>query len=832
MTALSRSKRRVIRTIIGALGGLLGGLGATLVVAQSGRYGVDFAAALSPVSIAVGATIGFIEPPGWVRRAIGVAIVVSSVGVVATATAAPATAQSACSVLITVDGVARDLGVTSSDDPIVIDIGNEPVIAFEASAPGVDRGLIEVTASDARPSIGGWPRPADSVVYFGEVAGGAAAGTVTVERAGPTGFRLNGDGYVTEFVPLGLVELRVSMIDLDDDNTVDGCPESVWVRVVTQPSGNWLGRAGVLSSIVGFLGVAVAGPLRQPFRLGPPPPAPAPPPPPPPVAVFPTIPGLAPFVEHTGARVLEADGRPVDPSTPLVSTREYQIEITFGLGLQARDEENPDRPELQVGATSRTLPVQPTIEIGAPGLPVTVPLTRLWAGRHQVHVHATRHGHHVQTEVVSLAVVDDATVAVAQPQTRSTLISTVIPTDDALERLPQRQVLVSLIADTDHTVDARVTDVEGNVIVHYDSPLPAAALDTAAADLRTRLGEMLARGGGSQLSYTSDELAQGFGPVVSAGQRMSIALFPDTSVTTGDVGALSRLVVDGATVQVVSHRAGLGNATLPWGLVYDRPFVVRSAGNRVCSSFATHGVDKCPNLHDAEVWCPTGFWGYRAIVEELWSTTERSVLAPPIAPGPNRGPADTGPSIVAYLQSDLEATSTKAGTFERRGAMRLTDFDHVRRWMSADDPSLELLYFYAHHDAGPSGGLRIVDDVLMPATLNVFRNRASNRWPGRPLVIVNACGSGASASTDPVSFVAELRSFGAGGIVTSECTLWDPLAGECGLRIVQALADGGTIGVVLRDLRRGLLAANNNPMGLAYRLHASADASVGGARPS
>ena len=809
MAPMSAGARRLARTLVGAVGGLIGGVGATLVLTQSGRVDVDLASGVSLAAVVAGAAVGFVEPPPWIERAIAVAVCAGTVVVVVVGAGAPASAQDTCSVSVSIDGVDHDLGGTRRDEPIVIDVGAEPTLTFEARAPGVERGVVEVVVAEVTP-FGSVRPPGDQVVFFEPIADGAASGRLRVETAGWTGFEIVADRYRTPLVPLGLVELDVDVVDLDRDTAVDGCPETVWVRAVARPVANPWGQTGLAATVVGAGLLAAAGPLRRWVF----------PDPTPPLVVHPPIPAGHPHLDHTEVRILDDTGAQVDPALPLMAGREYRLAVTFGLGLEPADDD--ERSQLTVSAASRTVEVDARPAIGVPGSPFTIPLLPRRRGRHRVSVDALHRGHHVQTERIEFSVVDEAAPgavpAAGQGQTTTTLITTAVPTSEALDLLPPRQVVVVLEADpVDHSVDARIRDEHGNTIVRYDSPLPAAALDVAAIGVREPLRAVLGVGGGSRIELDEHELATAGAPIVAAGQRLAMALFPDTRVDEGDVAALGRLVADGATVQIVGHGAGLGHATLPWGLVYDHRFVARAAGNAVCSSYGHHPVDACPHRDDPQIWCPTGFWGVRSIVEELWSSTEHG-LRPPAA-----DTADAPSATIAYLEPGLSATAVQVHATARLGATRLQDFDEMLSWLGTDDDDLGLVYVYAHHDDGPAGGLRIGDEVLDAGTLNALRAGRVGCWPRRPMVILIGCASGVYSSSAPVSLVDELRAYGAGGAVTSECALWDPLAGECGLRILDGLAAGRPIGDVLLALRRDLLATSRNPMGLAFRLQARAD---------
>lgn len=816
-----RRRRGLLRALLGAFGGLLGGVGATVVLTQSGRVDVEVASSVALGAAVLGAVIGFAEPPRWAQRAIDVAVCAGVIAVGAFGVAPPASAQGGCSVVVSIDGVDHDLGATSRDEPLVVDVGAEPTLTFEASAPGVERGVVEIRIDGVLPPLG---PEGDRVVFIEPIVGGSASGRVVVESGGWSGFQIVGDGYRTPIVPLGLAELVVDVVDLDRGATVDGCPENVWVRAVAHPIDNPWGQAGLGATVLGAGLMLVAGHARG--RTGGPSEVVAPPP----SAGGRPVPPGGPHLDHTDVRIVDDTGAPVDPSMPLVANREYRLAVTFGLGLEAVDD--ADRAPLSVAAASRSIEVDVRPVVGIPGSPFVIPLVPRRRGRHSVSVDAFHRGHHVQTERIELTIVDDvpdgATPLAMPPgagQTTTTLISSATPTSESLERLPARQVLVILEADpVDRSVDARIRDEHGDTIVRYDSVLQAAALDEAADGVRASLRDLVAIGGGSRMTLDEGELASGGAAVVAAGQRLEMALFPDARVDQGDVATLRRLVADGATVQIVGHGAGLGYATLPWGLVYDRPFVARAAGNAVCSSFGTHPVDSCPHHADPQVWCPTGFWGVRAVVEELWSSTEHGLRPPPVE--------NDGAASVVYLDDELTATAVQVRATERLGATRLHDFDEMLSWLGTDDDDLGLVFVYAHHDEGSGGGLRVGDDVLTAGTLNAVRAHRLGCWPRRPIVILIGCASGAYRSSAPVSLLEELRAYGAGGAVTTECALWDPVAGECGRRLLDGLAAGRTIGEVLLALRRDLLITHRNPIGLALRLQARADSTASGAADS
>ncbi len=90
-------------------------------------------------------------------------------------------------------------------------------------------------------------------------------------------------------------------------------------------------------------------------------------------------------------------------------------------------------------------------------------------------------------------------------------------------------------------------------------------------------------------------------------------------------------------------------------------------------------------------------------------------------------------------------------------------------------------------------------------------------------MFINGCASGDYEMTDPLSLLDEFRTAGAVGTVTTECPIWDPLAGRLGEQVLDRLADGEEIGLVLRELRLELLNSHNNLLGFVYRLQALSD---------
>lgn len=386
-----------------------------------------------------------------------------------------------------------------------------------------------------------------------------------------------------------------------------------------------------------------------------------------------------------------------------------------------------------------------------------------------------------------------------------------------LDQRKPRALLLILEGDEDGTVDARVRDQDGRVLVAFDSRLRPAALAEAAEDTRKNLQRALQRGPGIERQVSREQLEAMLIPLVKAGKQMHRALFRPGSVSDGDIESLESRVVDGATIQVVQERAGLGYSTLPWDLIYDHPFMVHTQRNQLCPDFPGHPTDACPNREIPEVVCPTGFWGFRSIIEEPWVETGIAILPPPVG--------ERGSVAIGYLDVDLSDSERQAAAMTQLGLRRVEDLDRLLDGLREQSDQIGLIYFYAHHardrDIG-THGIALAGELFTSLTFDAL----DVEWSARPLVIINGCASGDYSPTDPLSLLVEFRQAGAAGTVTTECAVWDPLAGTLGEQILAALAEGGEIGTVLLDLRRHLLIRDNNLLGFVYRLQALSETTV------
>jgi hypothetical protein len=98
-------------------------------------------------------------------------------------------------------------------------------------------------------------------------------------------------------------------------------------------------------------------------------------------------------------------------------------------------------------------------------------------------------------------------------------------------------------------------------------------------------------------------------------------------------------------------------------------------------------------------------------------------------------------------------------------------------------------------------------------------------WTERPIVFLNACATGAYVPEDALTFIRIFRQAGAAGVVTTECEVFDPYAGELGSTLFAQVLSRQPIGRALLAERRQLI-NRLNPLGFAYGIHGPADDQV------
>ena len=277
----------------------------------------------------------------------------------------------------------------------------------------------------------------------------------------------------------------------------------------------------------------------------------------------------------------------------------------------------------------------------------------------------------------------------------------------------------------------------------------------------------------------------------------------------------------------------------PWALVYDIP--LDSGPQRLCE-FVTRWVDGQPPPIDADgptacpfaaghgpnVICPFGFWGFAHVIEEPPSVEPGASLVLTINAGSPKGKAVVGRSL--DLHAGLMAAHVRELT-KVLSAFDLEDCDS-RDDVSAAlgrDNAVQLVYFYCHglrHEADglawPALGVGH-EEVILPSDLGAWAvGWQPDHWQATsPLVVINGCHTVEMAPDSIANLVDALVGMRAAGVVGTEVTLHQALAGEGGLALLLAFRDRLTMGEAMQRMRRSFL-AKGNVMGLAYTLYCSA----------
>jgi hypothetical protein len=287
-----------------------------------------------------------------------------------------------------------------------------------------------------------------------------------------------------------------------------------------------------------------------------------------------------------------------------------------------------------------------------------------------------------------------------------------------------------------------------------------------------------------------------------------------------------------ATIQAVWMKSA--KRVFPWALVYDLPYV-HHAKNDVCPDFwqaletgttaddlAKHPciTDGCPYRKKTNLVCPSGFWGFRHVIEQPLS----------VAPNPPAGNAANGvhpvdavsviaasdPAEVLFGYSEtLQQFKTQRQYVQglpRAHADALGDLYTIGEGLQRVD--LSLVYFYCH--GGNTHGQAWLgvgsDDELYASNLCAWEVDWSVT---HPLVFINGCNTVNISPDDLLTFNHILAWCRAAGVIGAEITIPEELGSEFGSKFLAGFLAGDEVGPLIRRLRLDLL-SRYNPLGLAY----------------
>jgi serine/threonine protein kinase len=280
-------------------------------------------------------------------------------------------------------------------------------------------------------------------------------------------------------------------------------------------------------------------------------------------------------------------------------------------------------------------------------------------------------------------------------------------------------------------------------------------------------------------------------------------------------------------IQLASQRNA--KLLLPIAFFYDAPIETNLplAEYRLCDIYNKPSVAQapcfqglCPHYGEDDVICPSGFWGFRHVIGlplSLPTGTQATAVQAATAITYNQGPAvamavSTDPLFA--LRPEHE-DAVKALVDPGRWRYADTRAKTIALLQATDS---QLFYFYCH--GGIQGGtpfLQVGRKTERGITRDVFRS-PKIRWedPSRPLVFINGCHTAALEPQQLFDFVSALaENASAGGVVGTEITNFEPLAGTFATACLRRFLAGETLGEAIRAARLDLLQAGN-PLGLIY----------------
>lgn len=288
-----------------------------------------------------------------------------------------------------------------------------------------------------------------------------------------------------------------------------------------------------------------------------------------------------------------------------------------------------------------------------------------------------------------------------------------------------------------------------------------------------------------------------------------------------------------STIQISSTKSA--KYVFPWALLYDQRLV--TGDNEICPQFLSDlraGGQSgylakqqcisqgCPHHEDANVVCPSGFWGFKHIIEQPLSVE---------ISGSNGVQRELPLKVNGRKDGIMMAVSLKLDNVEKHRReleqQAGTNFDY-RPTKQAIGLGLQrtdapIIYFYCH--GGRSGSRTWLGigkgEQLIPSDLMGWEID----WPiVHPLVFINGCHTVDITPDDLLRFNETLSYCQASGVIGTEISIPEVLARYFANGFFKLLPICN-VGDAIRQMRLQLL-ENYNPLGLAYTPYCSANLEI------
>jgi predicted acylesterase/phospholipase RssA len=450
----------------------------------------------------------------------------------------------------------------------------------------------------------------------------------------------------------------------------------------------------------------------------------------------------------------------------------------------------------------------------------------------------------IQSAIIQLLVADGDSYAGAQ---RAEIDYSLSRHFTGIDRLPSRRlnILTNEGQGGSHTIVVKTTD----------KVIPVDLADAAVGDILKAVRESLRRitlgSNGEDAERDSEngkptpEFVEDLKALALLGSFFWSAILPRQA---------DRLYLDehlGQTTTIQVSR--VTKAAFPWAVVYDIPRELQASWE-LCSLLASWEdargelgsyPNACPyeQEHHINVLCPFGFWGFKHIIEQPPSV-HQGVLKTAI-PVADRAQLVLGLSLALNEELRDNHLTQLAETLGDR--VRISSCDSREYLQKAlAEPALQLVYFYCHGKWGLLGetSLRVPyleigrSDQVGPNDFAAWAKDGKwsrDHWKDvSPLVFINGCETAELTPEGIVNFVEALAGMNAAGVIGTEVSVSQRLAGEIGERFFGQLTGRAsedsraqTVGVALHRTRLDLL-RQGNIAGLIYTAFCSTDLSLTG----
>lgn len=456
-------------------------------------------------------------------------------------------------------------------------------------------------------------------------------------------------------------------------------------------------------------------------------------------------------------------------------------------------------------------------------------------GRQVIDIDLLYHGHLLQSRRLEVEVVErseDLLQPSAWPvqdgyltftQTTKLDVSGLMP----LQESP-RKLTIIVERDRDYQrIGLRFYESSGRDYGMMQSNLTDSSLTSLLTAVRNQLVKTMNAYHGS-IKGTTSVLEKHLGLWAEIGRHFYTALFPSGRyVGSAASGLFSQVnLAPGSIIQVAPLSPQVG---VPWELLYDRRIESYREGHiNLCPTFSTHKPAECPERDNPQIVCPSGFWGYRYIIEQLPGRLEPHATPPEVTLPmqiPNGMPLHfkaiiyTGFNQLKAHLSTLQDLAAK----DRLNLTELKSLNDVRGELTKAESTADLLYFYTHGGSNTLGAPYIRIGAGEDITLIDLDAWEVNLERKQPLIILNAC---ESADYSPESYENLVEFFcnrGAAGVVGTQCEVKELLANTFMIYFFRNFLKQNSAGQALYDARRTMLLEHSDPRGLVYSLFASAE---------